>query len=559
MACVGMLRSSPCLAPIYHHYVRLQPSSHQPAGRVRSPRAIPGSHSRYRTLEGAIAWPSVLEGPHFPNERRLRVTTGALQNRRHGAAGLDTRGSKGVSINPNIRPKHAGEGASAGAAASTPVSQRKGEDQGQSLGSSSHAHSHSHDHSHSHSHGHSHSHEHSAAHSHSHTHDHQHDHSHSHSHDHSHEHPHSHTHSHPHSHDEPHSHSHGNSHNHAHSHSHNHDHDHDHPHSHSHSRNHPLSHTHDHDHPHDHDHDHPHDHDHDHDHDHPHAHTSHDSRAAERVLWTHVGGNDGQVLLLPPSVAPRNPPLPKGAARGKVLFIDAHVAGVAGDMLAGALWDLGVPAGVFQQGLASLPITGYSVRLGQGVRSAITAARFVVRETTPQPFRDWMAIKQLLTAAPLPEGAKAIALDAFGRLAVAEASVHGVPVDDVHFHEVGAVDSIVDIVAAALAVDYLAPSQVIVSHLPMGRGLILGAAHGPLPSPPPATLSVLCGTGIPTFDAGCDGELVTPTGACLVAALATGLSRWPSMAPLRVAYGAGSRDPPDRPNLLRIVMGDPVQ
>ncbi len=95
---------------------------------------------------------------------------------------------------------------------------------------------------------------------------------------------------------------------------------------------------------------------------------------------------------------------------------------------------------------------------------------------------------------------------------MAEANVHGMSVEDVHFHEVGAVDSIVDIVAAAIALDYIAPNRVVCSPLPMGRGVIRGAAHGPLPGPPPAVVGVLCDAGLWTFDAGCDHELVTPTG-----------------------------------------------
>jgi len=157
----------------------------------------------------------------------------------------------------------------------------------------------------------------------------------------------------------------------------------------------------------------------------------------------------------------------------------------------------------------------------------------------------------------LTEGAGEIALRAFKLLAHAEAACHGMAVEDVHFHEVGAVDSIVDIVGAAVAVDYLSPAEVLVSPLPMGRGIIRGAAHGPLPSPPPATVGVLCGSGIPTFDAGVDGEFVTPTGACLAAALSEGRTcEWPTLKPERVSYGAGTKTWPDRPNLLRIVAGE---
>jgi uncharacterized protein (TIGR00299 family) protein len=151
----------------------------------------------------------------------------------------------------------------------------------------------------------------------------------------------------------------------------------------------------------------------------------------------------------------------------------------------------------------------------------------------------------------LDKGAQKLALAAFDLLARAEAQVHGVPPDQVCFHEIGAVDSIVDIVAAAAALDYLGAS-VVCSPLPLGRGFIK-CRHGVIPSPAPAT--VLCLRGAPTYDAGIDAELVTPTGACLVAASTARFSRWPSLASERVGWGAGSIELPDRPNLLRVVLG----
>jgi uncharacterized protein (TIGR00299 family) protein len=132
--------------------------------------------------------------------------------------------------------------------------------------------------------------------------------------------------------------------------------------------------------------------------------------------------------------------------------------------------------------------------------------------------------------------------------------VHATAIDDVHFHEVGAADSIADIVAAAVAIDWLGAS-VVCSPLPIGRGTIT-TAHGALPLPAPATL--LCLRGIPTYDARIDAELVTPTGAALAATVAQRFEEWPSMRVSRVGWGSGSRDLPDRPNLLRAVLGDPA-
>ena len=240
-----------------------------------------------------------------------------------------------------------------------------------------------------------------------------------------------------------------------------------------------------------------------------------------------------------------------------MLFLGGHGAGLAGDMLVAALADLGVPFGEVVAAVAALGLPGVGIELRAAERSAVAAPRFVVHEEERQPMRDYRAVRQLLRGArDFPDGARRLALRAFQRLARAEAAVHGVPEDDVHFHEVGAVDSIVDVAAFAAAVDYLAPARVLASPLPMGRGAVRGAAHGPLPNPAPATLGVLCEGGIPTFDAGCNVELVTPTGACLVAAVASGCSAWPDMIPARVGYGAGSRDLADRANLCRVVLGD---
>lgn len=260
-----------------------------------------------------------------------------------------------------------------------------------------------------------------------------------------------------------------------------------------------------------------------------------------------------------PTYAPRNPPLERGAGHGKTLFVDAYVAGVAGDMFVAALLDLGVPVSALETQLAALDdLVGYRLDVLGTERSCVAAPRFVVSEVGPesQPLRDYAQIRAMLETSRLDPGVRDKALRAFALLARGEASVHGVPEEDVHFHEVGAVDSIVDIVAVAAGLDYLQCEEVVVSPLPMGRGVLRGAAHGPLPCPPPATVSCLCDAGVPTHDPGADGEFVTPTGACLVAALKTSAERWPDMfLPERCAYGAGTKRWRDRPNLLRLVLG----
>jgi len=236
-----------------------------------------------------------------------------------------------------------------------------------------------------------------------------------------------------------------------------------------------------------------------------------------------------------------------------ILFLDAP-SGIAGDMLVAALLDLGVPREPIDDALATVPVSGYRIELPRAVRSGISAARFVVEGESAQPERTYAEIRTIIERATLPDGARALASRAFRILAEAEAAVHRAPLDEVHFHEVGAVDSIVDVVAAAVALDFLG-AEVVASPLPMGRGFVR-ARHGVLPLPAPATVLAL--RGVPTVPADVDFELVTPTGACLVAAAATRFARWPAMRPDRVGWGAGARDLPDRPNALRAVLGAPL-
>ncbi len=242
--------------------------------------------------------------------------------------------------------------------------------------------------------------------------------------------------------------------------------------------------------------------------------------------------------------------LERGAGGDRILFLDAF-SGVAGDMLVAALLDLGVPRGPVDAALAAVAIEGYRIELGAVTRSGIVARRFRVDVEPTQTQRTYADIRELLTAAALTPGTRQRALDAFAALADAEAAVHRVPHEKVHFHEVGAVDSIVDIVAAAAALDWLG-ARVVCSPLPLGHGFVR-ARHGVLPLPAPAT--VACLRDVPTYDAGIEAELVTPTGACLVATCASGYTRWPAIRPERVGWGGGTRELPDRPNLLRVVLG----
>ena len=300
-------------------------------------------------------------------------------------------------------------------------------------------------------------------------------------------------------------------------------------------------HDHSHDHHHDHDHEHSHDHAHDHAHEHNHAHT-HDGHTHTHP-HAHPHGHE--------HIHPvRLPLLEQGAGAGKILFFDAF-SGVAGDMTIAALLDLGVPLLVIERAVSALPLEGVFLERGHKHRSGIVATAFEVHVGSPQPERTYASIDAMLEAAPLEADVRTLARRIFRRLGEAEAAVHRMPLEEVHFHEVGAVDAIVDIVGSAAALVYLG-AEVRGAPLPMGRGFVK-ARHGILPLPAPAAIE--CLRGVPTYGVELDAELVTPTGAAIVATAATSFERWPSFAPERVGWGAGFRELPDRPNLLRVVLG----
>ncbi len=253
------------------------------------------------------------------------------------------------------------------------------------------------------------------------------------------------------------------------------------------------------------------------------------------------------------SAWPRRPELPAGAGRGKTLFLDAF-SGVAGDMTIAALVDLGVPTAVFEGAVQALQLEGVALQFSPVIVGALGAIHFDVHVEGPQPQRTYAEIRALIAGAEgLDPAARDLAQRIFLRLAEAESEVHRMPLDEVAFHEVGAVDAIVDIVGAAAGLVYLG-ADVLSSPLPLGRGFV-ECQHGRLPLPAPAT--VLCLRGVPTEDAGIDVELVTPTGAAIVATVARGFARWPSLVPRAVGWGAGTRRLEDRPNLLRAVLGEP--
>jgi uncharacterized protein (TIGR00299 family) protein len=227
----------------------------------------------------------------------------------------------------------------------------------------------------------------------------------------------------------------------------------------------------------------------------------------------------------------------------RTLYIDC-IGGVAGDMLLGALLDAGAEV--------ELPVAGIALELARAQRHGITATTVAVRGPESPPHRHWGSIRTEIDALGLPERARHRAQETFRRLAHAEAKIHGVEPETVHFHEVGAIDAVGEVVGVALALESLAIDRVECSPLPVGRGFV-DAAHGQLPLPAPAALELL--RGAPLEGTFLRTELVTPTGAALVAALAARFGPLPRMTLQGVGYGAGARDLKERPNLVRVIVG----
>ena len=234
----------------------------------------------------------------------------------------------------------------------------------------------------------------------------------------------------------------------------------------------------------------------------------------------------------------------------KIAYFDTF-SGISGDMTVGALLQLGMPLEALQDELGKLPLSGYRLQQSERMSSGIRASKFTVEVHDPLHERSFRAIATMLQDSKLTPAVKETALRIFTVLAEAEGKVHGVTPDAVHFHEVGAIDSIVDIVGASFGLHFFGVEQVYVSPLPLGKGLV-PSRHGILPVPGPATVELL--KGLPVRPGDGDAEMVTPTGAAIVAALVK-QTVMPTFIPEAVGYGAGERTFADRPNLLRIVMG----
>ncbi|MBW3624628.1 MAG: nickel pincer cofactor biosynthesis protein LarC [Armatimonadetes bacterium] len=228
-------------------------------------------------------------------------------------------------------------------------------------------------------------------------------------------------------------------------------------------------------------------------------------------------------------------------------------SGASGDMIVGALLDAGLSLDTLRAELEKLKLSGWEITLGRRVRAGISAADFDVQTEEDAPERGFTEIKALIEAGDLSPRIKERSIAVFRRLGEAEAKVHNTTLEKIHFHEVGAIDCIIDICGACIGLDMLGVERIVASPLPQGYGFVR-CAHGRMPIPTPATIEIL--RGCPTYSVDVEGELVTPTGAAILATLADEWGRLPSLTPEVIGYGSGKKDFGPRPNLLRIILGE---
>ena len=239
----------------------------------------------------------------------------------------------------------------------------------------------------------------------------------------------------------------------------------------------------------------------------------------------------------------------------KIAYLDCF-SGVSGDMFVGSLLDAGLPFEELKKALSGLNLKGYTLAATKEERNNIFGTRFHVSLTEKhQKARHLKDIKEIITSGDIPLAVVEKCISIFEKLATIEGKIHHISPDEIHFHEVGAVDSIIDIVGSVVGMHLLGIEKLFVSRMPVGKGIIT-SAHGKIPLPSPATIALL--EGVPIYDSGQEVEMITPTGAALITSLCSSFGPMPSMTVDRVGYGVGSRSLADRPNLLRILIGNDV-
>jgi len=237
----------------------------------------------------------------------------------------------------------------------------------------------------------------------------------------------------------------------------------------------------------------------------------------------------------------------------KLLYLDPF-SGVSGDMFIGALLDMGLDLARLHAELSKLKLSGYRLSAKKVMRGAMSGTKFDVEiDASIKTYRNFSEIKKIIGDSSLSERVKTDSLNAFTILAEAEARIHGMPIDQVHFHEVSALDSIVDLVGGCAALEILGVNEVVSGPLALGAGGFVKCDHGLVPVPAPATLEIV--KGVPLRNTPVEKELTTPTGAALVKALASRFGPVPEMEIEKIGYGAGSRVEQAVPNILRAMIG----
>ena len=235
-----------------------------------------------------------------------------------------------------------------------------------------------------------------------------------------------------------------------------------------------------------------------------------------------------------------------------IVYFDL-VGGASGDMILGSLVAAGASLEEIDRRLRGLPLDGFSLSRGSAMRHGFEAFQLHVEARETKTHRHFTEIRRLLSDAKLPERVYRRALGTFERLGKAEAEAHQVPLEKVHFHEVGAIDAIVDVVGTAWALELLDVERCFASVIPQGRGFVR-AAHGTLPVPAPATLRLL--EGVPVRMMEIEGELTTPTGAALITSLCDTIGAPVGMRLVKTGVATGTKDFPERPNVVRALVGE---
>ena len=236
----------------------------------------------------------------------------------------------------------------------------------------------------------------------------------------------------------------------------------------------------------------------------------------------------------------------------KIAYFDCF-SGISGDMILGALLDLGLDLDKLKAHLSKIKLGGYEIAVSKEKRGPISGTKLnILVEEDKQPHRSMAQIRKIIGESKLPSRAKKTSLTILERLALVEGNLHQQSPEDIHFHEIGAADSIIDIVGACIGLHLLDIEKVVASPLPLSRGFVQ-CQHGMLPLPAPATLALLKDT--PVYDSGQQREMVTPTGAAILTTICSSYGGFPTMTIARIGYGVGRHPEDHPPNLLRVVLG----